>query len=71
MHSTNAQVSLRSHYDGVRDVVFHPHAPQLFSAGEDGAVKVWEVDLAARRIPADIEPVTTFRGHSCGRLGGG
>jgi hypothetical protein len=36
------------------------------AGGQNGTVKVWEVDLGARRLPADLEPAGTFRGHLCG-----
>lgn len=64
------KVTLRGHYDGVRAVAFHPATPQIFSAAEDGTVKVWEADLAAKKMPVDVEPTATFRGHTCVREGG-
>eukprot|EP00051_Salpingoeca_urceolata_P027943 m.484095 g.484095 ORF g.484095 m.484095 type:complete len:685 (+) comp23202_c0_seq1:373-2427(+) len=54
---------LRSHYDSVRDVAFHPSSCHVFSASEDKTVKIWTVDPTAKRAVADTEPFWTLRGH--------
>ncbi|KAI0637251.1 WD40 repeat-like protein [Trametes polyzona] len=64
-----AKRTLRNHLDAVRAIAFHPTELCLASAGDDSTVKVWRVDLAsvtapASRVPPDIEPQLTLRGHS-------
>uniref|UniRef100_A0AC34R471 Striatin n=1 Tax=Panagrolaimus sp. JU765 TaxID=591449 RepID=A0AC34R471_9BILA len=70
----NLKYTLRSHYDGVRALQFHPVEPVLITAGEDGTAKLWNLsdaktnDFAKSQANSpsgitDIEPVYTFRGH--------
>ena len=35
--------TLRSHYDAVRSVAFHPSEPALLTASEDGTMKLWNL----------------------------
>lgn len=58
--------SLRSHFDSVRAIAFHPNDMCMLSAAEDGTVKYWNMEsvVAMRKPPADIEPIFTFRGHT-------
>jgi WD40 repeat protein len=54
--------SLSSHLDSVRCLAWNK---DLFSASEDGTAKMWNITnlMNAARVPTDIEPVFTFRGH--------
>ncbi|KAH6579855.1 hypothetical protein BASA60_003090 [Batrachochytrium salamandrivorans] len=52
--------TLKSHFDAVRDVAFHPKEMILFSASEDHTVKMWPLGTNASH---DLEPLYTFRGH--------
>lgn len=61
-----AKYTLRSHFDGVRALAFHPVEPVLITASEDHTLKLWNLQ---KTVPAkktqslDVEPVYTFRGH--------
>ncbi|WP_353258707.1 WD40 repeat domain-containing protein [Prochlorothrix hollandica] len=45
--------TLRGHQGTVRQVQFHPHAPQLLTSGEDGTVRLWnDQGQALVTIPA-------------------
>uniref|UniRef100_A0A1B6DPZ4 Striatin N-terminal domain-containing protein n=2 Tax=Clastoptera arizonana TaxID=38151 RepID=A0A1B6DPZ4_9HEMI len=63
----NAKYTLRSHFDGVRALAFHPEEPVLITASEDHTLKLWNL---AKTVPAkksaslDVEPLYTFRGHT-------
>ena len=73
-------LTLCSHMDAVRAVAFHPSQPLIISGSEDNTVKVWLLDTAkafaltenasprhAHSTPQyDVEPIITFRGHTCG-----
>jgi striatin 1/3/4 len=70
----NLKYTLRSHYDAVRAIQFHPVEPVLITASEDGTAKLWNLNDSkltdANKAQAnnlsgivDIEPVYTFRGH--------
>lgn len=62
----NPKFTLRSHYDAVRGIAFHPTEPALLTASEDGTVKLWNLQKAvtAKKSAAmDVEPVYAFRGH--------
>ncbi|XP_045768547.1 striatin-3 [Maniola jurtina] len=63
----NAKYTLRSHFDGVRALAFHPTEAALVTASEDHTLKLWNLQ---RTVPAkksaglDVEPLYTFRAHS-------
>ncbi|XP_038214515.1 striatin-4 [Zerene cesonia] len=63
----NPKYTLRSHFDGVRAVAFHPTEAALVTASEDHTLKLWNLQ---RTVPAkksaglDVEPLYTFRAHS-------
>ncbi|XP_064600023.1 striatin-3-like isoform X2 [Liolophura sinensis] len=62
----NAKYTLRSHFDGVRALAFHPVEPVLLTASEDHTLKLWNLQktLPAKKATSlDVEPVYTFRGH--------
>ncbi|XP_076442406.1 striatin-3-like isoform X1 [Babylonia areolata] len=62
----NAKYTLRSHFDGVRALAFHPVEPVLLTASEDNTVKLWNLQKtvpAKKAASLDVEPVYTFRGH--------
>ncbi|ETE63294.1 Striatin-4, partial [Ophiophagus hannah] len=63
----NPKFTLRSHYDGIRALVFHHRESALVTASEDGTLKLWNLQktVAAKKNAAlDVEPVYAFRGHS-------
>lgn len=39
----NAKYTLRSHFDGVRALAFHPVEPVLITASEDRTLKLWNL----------------------------
>ncbi|XP_074932478.1 striatin-4 [Phalacrocorax aristotelis] len=58
--------TLRSHYDAVRGLAFHPAEAALLTASEDGTLKLWNLQkpIAPKKNAAlDVEPVYAFRGH--------
>uniref|UniRef100_A0A7E4W249 Striatin domain-containing protein n=1 Tax=Panagrellus redivivus TaxID=6233 RepID=A0A7E4W249_PANRE len=71
----NLKYTLRSHYDAVRAIQFHPVEPVLITASEDGTAKLWNLAENKANEPQkgaqitgaagimDVEPVYTFRGH--------
>ena len=62
----NAKYTLRSHFDGVRALAFHPIEPVLITASEDHTLKLWNLmrTIAGKKTAfLDVEPVYTFRGH--------
>ncbi|KAL5009242.1 hypothetical protein ScPMuIL_014823 [Solemya velum] len=62
----NAKYTLRSHFDGVRALAFHPVEPVLITASEDNTLKLWNLQKtvpAKKAASLDVEPVYTFRGH--------
>ncbi|KAL6106067.1 strn3 [Pungitius sinensis] len=62
----NPKYTLRSHFDGVRALAFHPVEPCLVTGSEDQTLKLWNL---TKTVPAkksasfDVEPVYTFRAH--------
>ncbi|XP_057316600.1 striatin-3-like isoform X2 [Hydractinia symbiolongicarpus] len=59
--------TLRSHFDGVRSLCFHPYESALITASEDHTLKLWSLQkyMQGRKGNiSDLEPVYTFRGHS-------
>ncbi|XP_029474997.1 striatin-4 isoform X1 [Rhinatrema bivittatum] len=62
----NAKFTLRSHYDGIRALVFHHAESALVTASEDGTLKLWNLQktvTAKKNAALDVEPVYAFRGH--------
>ncbi|XP_052832814.1 striatin isoform X2 [Octopus bimaculoides] len=62
----NAKYTLRSHFDGVRSLAFHPIDPVLITASEDHTLKLWNLQKtvpAKKTASVDVEPVYTFRAH--------
>lgn len=45
----NAKYTLRSHFDGVRALAFHPEEPVLITASEDHTLKLWNLQ---KTVPA-------------------
>ncbi|MBN3277941.1 STRN4 protein, partial [Polyodon spathula] len=63
----NARFTLRSHFDGIRGLAFHPSQAVLLSAAEDGTLKLWNLNKAIsskKNTAVDVEPIYTFRAHS-------
>ncbi|XP_049596182.1 striatin-3 isoform X1 [Syngnathus scovelli] len=63
----NPKYTLRSHFDGVRALAFHPLEPCLLTVSEDHTLKLWNLTktLAAKKSASlDVEPVYTFRAHA-------
>jgi len=59
--------TLRSHFDGVRSICFHPYESALVTASEDHTLKLWSLQKNTQGKKgniSDLEPVYTFRGHS-------
>ena len=62
-----AKYTLRSHFDGVRCLAFHPSEPVLITASEDQTLKMWNLQktiTSKKSTQLDVEPVYTFRGHT-------
>lgn len=73
----NLKFTLRSHFDCIRVMQFHPVEPVLVTASEDGTAKLWNLGAghaksdAAKgaQVPSpsaaviELEPTYTFRGH--------
>ncbi|XP_039284880.1 striatin-3 isoform X2 [Nilaparvata lugens] len=62
----NAKYTLRSHFDGVRALAFHPREPVLITASEDHTLKLWNLQKtvpAKKSASLDVEPLYTFRCH--------
>ncbi|XP_062502124.1 striatin-like isoform X2 [Corticium candelabrum] len=58
--------SLKSHFDCVRSLAYHPTEPILVTASEDCTLKLWNIQKppqARRSNICDLEPVYAFRGH--------
>ncbi|XP_055375621.1 striatin-3 isoform X2 [Condylostylus longicornis] len=63
----NAKYTLRSHFDGVRALAFHPEEPVLITASEDHTLKLWNLQKtvqAKKSASLDVEPLYTFRAHT-------
>ncbi|XP_055342697.1 striatin-like isoform X2 [Paramacrobiotus metropolitanus] len=65
--SWSTKYSLRSHFDGVRSLTFHPEDLMLMTASDDGTLKYWNLfrnwNGNKKASSVDFEPVYTFRGH--------
>ncbi|XP_063146084.1 striatin-3 isoform X4 [Candoia aspera] len=62
----NPKYTLRSHFDGVRALAFHPLEPVLVTASEDHTLKLWNLQKtvpAKKSASLDVEPIYTFRAH--------
>ncbi|XP_065158001.1 striatin isoform X2 [Atheta coriaria] len=62
----NAKYTLRSHFDGVRALAFHPTESVLITASEDHTLKLWNLQKtvpAKKSASLDVEPLYTFRCH--------
>ncbi|XP_071833496.1 striatin-3-like [Apostichopus japonicus] len=58
--------TLRSHFDGVRSLAFHPEDTVLITGSEDHTLKLWNLQKtvpAKKAVSLDVEPIYTFRGH--------
>uniref|UniRef100_A0A1I7T4J7 WD_REPEATS_REGION domain-containing protein n=1 Tax=Caenorhabditis tropicalis TaxID=1561998 RepID=A0A1I7T4J7_9PELO len=65
----NIKVTLRSHLDSIYAMQFHPVEPVLFTASEDGLIKLWNLEQKKEDKHnsgggTELEPVYTFRGHN-------
>uniref|UniRef100_A0A673N364 Striatin-4-like n=1 Tax=Sinocyclocheilus rhinocerous TaxID=307959 RepID=A0A673N364_9TELE len=63
----NPRFTLRSHFDAIRALTFHPSQAVLLSASEDGTLKLWNLNKAMhskKNAALDVEPIYTFRAHS-------
>ncbi|XP_054433880.1 striatin-3 [Pteronotus mesoamericanus] len=63
----NPKYTLRSHFDGVRALAFHPVEPVLVTASEDHTLKLWNLQKtvpAKKSASLDVEPIYTFRAHN-------
>uniref|UniRef100_A0A8C9VWZ2 Striatin-3 n=1 Tax=Scleropages formosus TaxID=113540 RepID=A0A8C9VWZ2_SCLFO len=62
----NPKYTLRSHFDGVRGLAFHPVEPVLVTVSEDHTLKLWNLQKtvpAKKSASFDVEPIYTFRAH--------
>ncbi|XP_076156940.1 striatin-3 isoform X2 [Alosa pseudoharengus] len=62
----NPKYTLRSHFDGVRALAFHPVEPVLVTVSEDHTLKLWNLQKtvpAKKSASLDVEPIYTFRAH--------
>uniref|UniRef100_A0A674CG40 Striatin n=1 Tax=Salmo trutta TaxID=8032 RepID=A0A674CG40_SALTR len=62
----NPKFTLRSHFDGIRGLAFHPVEPVLVTASEDHTLKMWNLQKTApakKSASVDMEPMYTFRAH--------
>uniref|UniRef100_A0A8C2FKI5 Striatin, calmodulin binding protein 4 n=1 Tax=Cyprinus carpio TaxID=7962 RepID=A0A8C2FKI5_CYPCA len=63
----NPRFTLRSHFDAIRALTFHPIQAVLLSGSEDGTLKLWNLNKAMhskKNAALDVEPIYTFRAHS-------
>eukprot|EP01133_Synstelium_polycarpum_P015764 gene15764-18736_t len=57
---------LKSHFDGVRSLEFHPNEPVLISASEDHTIKIWNLNHLAATKKGHDGPVFTTSLSDCG-----
>uniref|UniRef100_A0AAQ4PDC3 Striatin 4 n=1 Tax=Gasterosteus aculeatus aculeatus TaxID=481459 RepID=A0AAQ4PDC3_GASAC len=63
----NPRFTLRSHFDAIRALTFHPSQAVLLTASEDGTLKLWNLNKSMhskKNAALDVEPIYTFRAHS-------
>lgn len=63
----NSRFTLRSHFDAIRALTFHPSQAVLLTASEDGTLKLWNLNKAMhskKNAALDVEPIYTFRAHN-------
>ncbi|KAM6973582.1 striatin-4 [Aplochiton taeniatus] len=63
----NPRFTLRSHFDAILALTFHPSQAVLLTASEDGTLKLWNLNKAMhskKNAALDVEPIYTFRAHS-------
>ncbi|XP_030600193.1 striatin-4 [Archocentrus centrarchus] len=63
----NPRFTLRSHFDAIRALTFHPSQAVLLTASEDGTLKLWNLNKAMhskKNAALDVEPIYTFRAHN-------
>ncbi|CAH8442061.1 unnamed protein product [Schistosoma intercalatum] len=62
-----AKYTLRSHFDAIRDICFHPSESVLVTCSEDHTLKLWNLNKTIQTKKSsmfDVEPIYTFRGHN-------
>uniref|UniRef100_A0A8C7VG25 Striatin N-terminal domain-containing protein n=1 Tax=Oncorhynchus mykiss TaxID=8022 RepID=A0A8C7VG25_ONCMY len=62
----NPKFTLRSHFDGIRGLAFHPVEAVLVTASEDHTLKMWNLQKTSptkKNASVDVEPMHTFRAH--------
>ncbi|KAG5830988.1 hypothetical protein ANANG_G00299110 [Anguilla anguilla] len=62
----NPKFTLRSHFDAIRGLAFHPVEPVLVTASDDHTLKMWNLHKTApvkKNAALDVEPIYTFRAH--------
>ncbi|CAH8446604.1 unnamed protein product [Heterobilharzia americana] len=62
-----AKYTLRSHFDAIRGITFHPNEPVLVTCSEDHTLKLWNLNKTIQTKKSsifDVEPIYTFRGHN-------
>uniref|UniRef100_A0A8C4PWQ1 Striatin, calmodulin binding protein 3 n=1 Tax=Eptatretus burgeri TaxID=7764 RepID=A0A8C4PWQ1_EPTBU len=63
----NPKFTLRSHFDSVHALAFHPIEQVLITASEDHTLKLWNLQKttsAKKTASLDVEPIYTFRAHT-------
>uniref|UniRef100_A0A8D2DI18 Striatin n=1 Tax=Sciurus vulgaris TaxID=55149 RepID=A0A8D2DI18_SCIVU len=62
----NPKFTLRSHFEDIGALAFHPIEPVLITASEDHTLKMWNLqktDPAKKSTSLDVEPIYTVRAH--------
>lgn len=63
----NPKFTLRSHFDAVRAICFHPTESAILTGSEDHTIKLWNLNKTSpmrKGTTVEVEPIHTFRGHS-------